>query len=215
LAIFGWLISIQRPHYVGGRLDPEQFLKQLVKKHTDAHIEVEIKLKEVGYFSKILQWIKKQPHTAENTINRIWHMDGKNMIETIDMDDMTSAGMMSAPKYSSKKRLFKYDVPLGKLTVSLEEGLGSDKTDYDMFNAADPAIVRIKRRLSANINDNWRVDYTRVNVADVRLSATEVVRTAQKSSKSEMIEVEFEYIGEDVEGSFSCMSQLVGFIGTL
>ena len=207
IVILGRLVSIQKTIYIGGRLDPEQLLKSLVNKYADdgSHIEVEIKLKEVRYFNKILQWIKEQKHTAENTVNRIWHVNGKSMIETSNLDSIDDV-----PRYSSKKRLFKYDMHLGRLTASLENDLNSD---YTTLTTGEPAIIRVKRRLSANINDRWRVDYTRVNVADAQMSVTEIVRISRRLP--ETVEVEFEYIGKDVEGSISSVSELDRFIRQL
>jgi hypothetical protein len=166
LCIIGELLRYETQYIIGGVFDLASYLATIKKKYNSKkdNIEVEIKLTQHDLFDKIVVWIRQNKKNIEtNTTNRIWH--GSGLIETID-----SAGKS---EWSRKQRITKYMLPIGKLTVALEQ---SD-IEVDMPNIK-PDMIRTKKRISAPLNKYWRIDCTWVN-------------------DEQMPEIEVEYIAKD------------------
>jgi hypothetical protein len=151
----------------GGTFDISSFLQTIRKKYpqqdNSSAIEVEIKLLHKNLFEKIVEWIREKKYTESNTLNKIWQHDG--LISTAD-----SEGNIT---WSRKKRISKYSLPIGKLTIALEESDICDPTPI-----GDPVVIRQKRRISTSLNDYWRIDCTWVN-------------------DEQIPEIEMEYIAKD------------------
>jgi hypothetical protein len=153
----------------GGEFNIMNFLSSLRKKYTssDYHIEVELKLKHSHLFDKIEKYIRQHKDFEENkTENHIWD---SGIIKTIKSNGDTT--------WSIKKRLSSYNFPIGKITIALEKDTNDRET-------SEPILIRKKDRISAPLDNHWRIDYTVVDGIDF-------IKGNNKT------EVEFEYIADD------------------
>jgi hypothetical protein len=183
LCIIGALQD-QKIWVFGGAFDISAFLQTIKKKYKPTQkssVEVEIKLSRQDLFDKIVKWIRRQKYIESDTTNKIWPHDG--LINTIYADGTN--------KLSRKKRLTKYELPIGKLTVALEI------SEVNMaIPTAEPILVRQKKRISAPLNKYWRIDCTWVNGAQIP-------------------EVEIEYIASDYWNSLQHIPEIERFLMSL
>jgi hypothetical protein len=162
--------------YFGGEFNLVDFLNSLRKKYIlpEEHIEVELKLKHSYLFDKIENYIRNHKHFKKsNTINYIW---SSGIIKTIKSDGKII--------WSIKKRLSNYNLPLGKITISLEK-------DTHLRETNEPILIRNKNRISAPLDKYWMIDYTEVNGN---------------------IEVEFEYIADDYWNAPNHINKIEDFL---
>lgn len=180
--------------YYGGGFDIRKFLAGLRKKYTmqQNNIEIELKLKNKGVYERLAAYVRTQPtYTEENTINRIWRdKDGTNIIET------TLSKNKDIIKWSTKKRLSKYDMDLGTIAVSLERELDNRPANI----VGEPMLIRRKNRISTALNENWRIDCTQVE----QNNADDTVAMQN--------EVEIEYIAPDYWNSIDHINEITEFL---
>ena len=178
---------------IGGAFDIHKFIEGLRKKYTDPqdHIEIELKLKDKSAYSKFAKWAKSQPDkTIEDSTNKIWTNGRENVIETIYNNGKSS-------KWSTKQRLSKYEIELGPIAISLEKDI--EGPPNFIAEKSKPNMVRQKSRVSANINEHWRVDCTKVRQSD----------TGEKE------EVEIEYIAPDYWNALNHIDEVDQFIRSI
>jgi hypothetical protein len=164
---------------IGGKFDIGAFLESLRNKYKNSTIEVEIKLTRTDIFDKIVEYIRNNEFIETNTTNQIWP---SGVIKTTDENGKTT--------WSRKKRISKYMLPIGKMTIAEEE---SDILDRPETKAE---VIRKKKRISTSLNDHWRIDCTWVN-------------------DNETPEIELEYIADDYWNAEKHIPEIEQFIQEL
>lgn len=181
LCVLGEFLNRDVRHISGGAFDISTFLKGLKKKKAQGHIEVEIKLLRPEFYENIEKYIRGHKHLVEsNTTNRIWSLAEHNLIETIADGKST---------WSTKRRISKFMLPVGKMTIALEN-------NTTQKGVGEPNLIRQKNRISAPLNKHWRIDYTEVD-------------------GNRELEVEFEYVAKDFWNAIGHIKEIEQFLTNL